>query len=79
MNTDNPRVGDVWRAKKDLTYTSAWAKLWGRGRLVNVTSVTDEGVTYQYITGSLAGGWHTMPLARFRSTYERAGRIDDEI
>lgn len=76
--TEQPRVGDVWRAKKRLGYTSVYGKLWGRGRLVEVTSVTDEDVTYRYITGNLAGGWNTMQLARFRSTYTKAGRIDDE-
>lgn len=73
-----PETGDVWRAKKRLGYTSVYGRLWGRGRLVEVTSVTNVGVTYRYITGNLAGGWHTMPLPRFRTTYEKAGRIDDE-
>lgn len=76
--SSQPKIGDVWRARKVPGYTSDYAGRWGRGRLVEVLSVDDEGVTYRYITGNLAGGRHTMPPARFHTTYEKAGRIDDE-
>lgn len=68
----------MWRAKKRLGYTSAYAYKWGRGRLVEVISVELDRVTYRYITGRLAGESHTMLLPRFLTTYEKAGRIDDE-